>query len=81
MDRQRRSEAKARASQEQALAAFVTKKAVIDAMLARLQTLSDEHFGVGPDAVSWGDVGTLGHYAGLLKRITDAAFGEGEHAA
>jgi len=24
-------------------------------------------------------VGTLEHYAGLLKRITDSAFGEGEH--
>ncbi len=80
MDRRRRTEAKARASQEQALAAFVAKKAAIDAMLARLQTLSDEHFGVGPDEVSWGHVGTLGHYAELLKRITDMAFREGEHA-
>jgi hypothetical protein len=50
-------------------------------MLARLQTFSDEHFGVTPDEVTWGHVGALEHHAELLKRITDMAFGEGEHAA
>jgi hypothetical protein len=68
-------------SNEDALAAFVQKKAEIDAMLTRLQALSDDHFGVAPDEVTWGDVGTLEHYAELLKRITDSAFSEGDHAA
>ena len=68
-------------SNQQALAAFVSKKAEIDAMLARLQALSDDHFGYSPDEVTWGHVGTLEHYAELLKRITDMAFNEGEHAA
>jgi hypothetical protein len=68
-------------SNDDALAAFVAKKAEIDAMLTRLQALSDDHFGVMPDEVTWGDVGSLGHYAELLKRITDMAFNEGEHAA
>ena len=68
-------------TQEKALAAFVAKKAEIDAMLARLRAMSDDHFGIGPEKVTWGDVGTLGHHADLLKRITDMAFGEGEHAA
>src|SRR5919106_2574754 len=67
-------------SSEQALAAFVSKKAELDAMLARLQALSDEHFGYAPDEVTWAHVGTLEHYAELLKRITDSAFKEGEHA-
>ena len=49
-------------------------------MLARLQTLSDDHFNCHPDEVNWGDVGTLEHYAGLLKRITDNAFRDGEYA-
>ena len=31
-------------SNQQALAAFVSKKAEIDAMLTRLQALSDDHF-------------------------------------
>jgi hypothetical protein len=68
-------------SNDDALAAFVARKAEIDAMLTRIQALSDDHFGVMPDAVTWGDVGTLGHYADVLKRITDMAFNEGEHAA
>jgi hypothetical protein len=68
-------------SNEDALAAFVSRKAEIDAMLTRLQALSDEHFGVVPDEVTWSDVGSLGHHAELLKRITDMAFHEGEHAA
>ena len=68
-------------SSEQALAAFVSKKAEIDAMLARLQALSDDHFGYSPDEITWGHVGSLEHYAELLKRITDIAFNEGEHAA
>jgi hypothetical protein len=63
-----------------ALAAFIGKKAEIDEMLARLQALSDDHFNCHPDEVGWAMVGTLEHYASLLKRITDSAFGEGEHA-
>ena len=63
-----------------ALDAYVARKAEIDTMLARLKALSDDHFGVAPDEVNWGHVGTLAHYAELLKRITDSAFKEGEHA-
>jgi hypothetical protein len=65
---------------EDALAAFVQKKAEIDAMLARLQALSDKHFNYSPDEITWDHVGTLGYYAELLKRVTDSAFHEGEHA-
>jgi hypothetical protein len=68
-------------SSEHALAAFVSKKAEIDAMLARLQALSDEHFGYVPDEITWAHVGTLEHHAELLRRITDSACKEGEHAA
>jgi hypothetical protein len=68
-------------SKEEALAAFVSKKAEIDAMLTRLQALSGDHFNYSPDEVTWDHVGTVGYYAELLKRITDSAFHEGEHAA
>jgi hypothetical protein len=90
---------KARRNKEAALNAFIGKKAEIDAMLARLQALSDDHFNAHPDEVNWGHVirhferatGAfnladarplliLEHYASLLKRIADSAFGEGEHA-
>jgi hypothetical protein len=67
-------------SKEGALAAFVSKKAEIDAMLTRLQALSDDHFNYSPDEITWGHVVALEHYAELLKRVTDSAFKEGEHA-
>jgi hypothetical protein len=63
-----------------ALAAFMARKQEIDAMLERIAALSDDHFMVAPDNVTWGHVGTLEDYAALLKRITDVAFHEGEHA-
>ena len=68
-------------SNEHALAAFVQRKAEIDAMLSRLQSHSDEHFNYSPGEITWDHVGTLGYYAELLKRITDMAFSEGEQAA
>jgi hypothetical protein len=63
-----------------AIDAFIARKAEIDAMLARISRLSEDHFGADPDKVNWGDVGTLEDYARHLRRITDAAFREGEHA-
>ena len=76
-----RTQSRIARSNEDALAAFVSKKAEIDAMLTRLQALSDDHFGYAPEDVTWSHLGTLEHYAELLKRITDSAFKEGEHAA
>lgn len=71
---------KARHKNEAALAAFIGKKAEINEMLARLQALSDDQFNCQPDEPGWAMVGTLKHYASLLKRNTESAFGEGEHA-
>ena len=63
-----------------ALDAFIGKKAQIDAMLARLQALSDDHFNFDPEAVNWGSVGSISSVASDLKKITDFLVGEGEHA-
>ena len=63
-----------------AIDAFIAKKAEIDAMLTRISRFSEDHFGANPDKVNWGDVGALEDYARHLRRITDAAFREGEHA-
>ena len=68
------------ASNDKALDAFMTTKFQIEAMLERLRALSDDYFNTHPDEINWGDVGSLNHYAGLLRQITDAAFKEGEHA-
>jgi hypothetical protein len=67
-------------SNEDVLSTFVSKKAEIDVMLARLQAHSDDHFGYSPDEITWSHAEGLAHYAELLKRITDMAFNEGEHA-
>lgn len=72
--------AKARRNYDAALAAFIGRKAEIDTMLARLAALSGDHFNASPEEVDWGHVGTLEHYASLLRQITDSAFCEGEHA-
>ncbi len=68
------------AAKQTALDAFIARKAEIDAALERLQALSDDHFDYAPEEIHWGHVGTLAHYAELLKRITDSAFKEGKHA-
>jgi hypothetical protein len=80
MSTRQRIEAKGKSKQESALDAFIARKAEIDTMLARLAALSADHFDTSPDEINWGHVGTLGHYASLLRQITDMAFQEGEHA-
>ena len=64
----------------EAVDAFIAKKAEIDTMLARLANLSADHFNAEPETLHWGHVGNLEFYVSLLKRVTDAAFREGEHA-
>jgi hypothetical protein len=71
---------RATVTNDKALNAFIAAKTDIDAMLARLTALSNDHFETNPDEINWGDVGTLNHYADLLRQITDSAFKEGEHA-
>jgi hypothetical protein len=59
----------------------MARKLEIDAMLQRLTEFSADHFGVDPDQVDWGHVGTLSHHARLLRELSDYAFQEGEHAS
>ena len=63
-----------------ALAAFIARKAEIDAALDRIRAASDDHFFASPEDVHWGHVTALADHATLLKRITDGIFREGEHA-
>ena len=69
-----------RTANDQALAAFIARKAEIDAMLERLAAFSDEHFGVAPEDVHWGHVGDLGHVIERLRQASDFLFQEGECA-
>lgn len=61
-----------------ALAAFVARKAEIDAALDRIRAASDDHFFASPEDVHWGHVTALADHAALLKRITDAIYSGGK---
>lgn len=63
-----------------ALDSFVAKACEFDVLLQRLQQMRDDHFGVSPDAVTWGHVGDVTRYVTTLKEVTDAYFKEGEYA-
>lgn len=63
-----------------ALDSFIAKAGEFDALLQRLQQMRDDHFGVSPDAVTWGHVGDVTHYVNALKEVTDAHSKEGEYA-
>jgi hypothetical protein len=66
-----------RPANDQALAAFVARKAEIDAMLERLASLSDSHFELAPEDVHWGHVANLGHVIEKLRQASDFIFQEG----
>ena len=51
-----------------AVCAFIGRKAEFDALLEKLAALSDDHFGVSPDDVHWGHVGTVADVVLLLQQ-------------
>ena len=63
-----------------ALDSFIAKAGEFDVLLQRLQQMRDDHFGVSPDAVTWGHVGDVTHHVNALKEVTDDYFKEGEYA-
>jgi hypothetical protein len=63
-----------------ALDAFIARKAEIDTMLERPDGTERRPLQRQPRRDQLGPRGTLTHDAELLKRITGAAFKEGEHA-
>ncbi len=69
-----------RKSNQAALAAFISKKAELDAMLARLSAFSDAHFGLAPEEINWGDVGSLSDWTQKIREVSVRVFREGEYA-
>jgi hypothetical protein len=55
---------------DNAFAAFVAAKSEFDALIAKLQVLSADHFNTTPEAVHWGDVGSVGY---AVEKLTDIA--------
>lgn len=54
-----------------AFAAFIARKAELDALLARIQAASADHVGISPDRVTWGDVGSLDFVSHYLREIAE----------
>ena len=52
-----------------ALDTYLAHTATIHAGLARLQQLTDEHFGHDPNAINWGHVGDLGRVEAGLDEL------------
>ncbi len=73
-------EARAARNQRKSLEAFLQQKARFDAMVAELQQMSADHFGVDPEDVLWGKTATLEHWNRRLASVTDCYFKRGEFA-
>jgi hypothetical protein len=58
-------------SQERSLAAFMTRKAKVDELLARLVRASEDHFGADPERVLWGEAGSLAEVERHLQHAVD----------
>lgn len=56
-------------NQDEIIARFMKRKAEIDTIIASIQTMSDEHFGVDPDRIHMGHVGNMAHAARELRII------------
>ena len=59
--------------------ALIARMTEIDTILARLAALRGEHFNIALDDVTWANVGTLACCLDGLRRVSDAAFHQGEH--
>jgi len=62
-------QARAARIQENSLAAFLTKKAEFDALLAELVEASEDHFGADPEAFLWGETALLSVATAKLNRL------------
>ena len=71
--------ARAARNQENSLAAFLAKKAELDALLAELTKASADHFGADPETVLWGEAAWLADATAKLKDIADQHFRRGEY--
>lgn len=65
---------------QEAIDAYISKAAYIQAMLKRLSEAADDHFGDDPDTITWGHVGSLGAIEEKLQHLCDMVFKEGEYA-
>lgn len=56
---------------EKALDAYMTTVAEINGVLASIKDKVSDHFGVPPEEINWGHVGSAQHVLELLKEIVE----------
>lgn len=56
---------------EKALDAYMTTVAEIDSVLAAIKDKVSDHFGVLPEKINWGHVGSAQHVLELLQEIVE----------
>ncbi len=58
-------------NQARSLAAFLARKAVVDALVARLAAASEDHYGADPEGMLWAAEGSLGRVEELLREAVE----------
>ena len=56
-------------TKENAIDAFLARKAEIDTLLEKLTAKSAEHFDTAPSDITWANVGSLEHAADQLREL------------
>ena len=63
-----------------AIEAYAANIELIRIRCQRILEHAENHLGYSPDEITWSHVGSAEHFATELLEISDAMFGEGEHA-
>jgi hypothetical protein len=75
-------ERRRRENHERALAAYMEHHAAAVALIDRIQVAVANHdTAPGPEAITWGDVGSMEKTRHDLQALSDWLFNEGEYAA
>ncbi len=56
---------------EEATSAFLRRVIAVQDLLGRLQARAENHWGVTPEGLDWGHVGTLAEVERLLRRAVE----------
>lgn len=61
-----------------AIDAFIRHKAKLDEAIAKIMGGSEDFFGIGPDEIHWGHVGSMECFAEAASAIADKITGMGD---
>jgi hypothetical protein len=65
---------------DKAIEAYAAHVELVRKIAARILEHAENYLGASPEEITWAKVGSAEHFATELLEISDAMFGEGEHA-